>query len=144
MSTKSSPRPDRFALSLREICTCILEQTSDILDKTGTANVEPYRHARLAVEQVIAQTSLVPFDHKHMFFWITSFQDSFIESVQNRDWICRIILLPYAVWLHLAKEFFFVGDLGKRLARQLIQVGPAPPQMSVVAQLIKKNVDGLV
>lgn len=105
--------------------------------------MEPYRHARLAVEQVIAQTSLVPFDHKYMFFWITSFQESFIDSVQNRDWVCRAILLPYAVWLHLAKDFFFVGDLGKRLARQLIQVGPAPPQMSVVAQLVKKNVEGL-
>ncbi|KAK1139889.1 hypothetical protein N8T08_011050 [Aspergillus melleus] len=95
-----------------------------ILGKLRTEPVQP----RFEVCRVACQTLIDGMDSKYtvetqgrnVFLWPLSFNDSFMGLLQAKEFPARLVFSLYALGLHFFNGFWYIGDAGYRLGRELL------------------------
>lgn len=57
---------------------------------------------------------------RNLFLWPLSLGDSFLELLQAKEFPARLVFSLYALGLHFFKGFWYIGDAGYRLGRELL------------------------
>ncbi|KAJ5938559.1 hypothetical protein N7466_001693, partial [Penicillium verhagenii] len=75
-----------------------------------------------------------------IYSWPHSFQGAFIDLLQARDFVARLIFLLYPWRLHIFKDYWYIGEFGEKLADELFPADePIPADWMEIFQYLKEQ-----
>lgn len=98
-----------------------------ILEKFQTEPVQ-YSQSRFEICTTACRNLLDGTDNKYtietqgrnLFLWPLSLDDSFQDLLHAKEFSARLVFSLYALGLHFFKGFWYIGDAGYQLCRELL------------------------
>ncbi|PLB44563.1 hypothetical protein P170DRAFT_468214 [Aspergillus steynii IBT 23096] len=116
----SSPSPVVPGPTVRRMGTLVLEKFKT---EPGQGNQSRFEICAIACQGLIDSMDsqyTVETQGRNLFLWPLSLDDSFMELLQTNEFPARLVFSLYALGIHFFKGFWYIGEAGYRLGRELL------------------------